>query len=129
MGANELISEESGEKLISETLYSLDWLQFSSLRLEKDEENWIEVCGNTEEDGMAIFYTENGTEYLSDDIPRTIHQIEELLIHFYRGYKSFRSLGFSLFTDDVSKEESNTNYELWKLQYNAKEKIEKRKST
>lgn len=126
-GEQELISDNPTEKDVSELLNSLDWQDFNSVQLQLDSKNFLDVSGNLNPDGLSILFEEHGTQYISDEAPESIAQLEETLRLYLKGDKRFKNFGFSSedsTTRTTSKKE--TGYDLWKVQFEAKQKIDKR---
>ena len=124
-GSQELVSEIASEQEVSQLINSLDWSGFNSVTLEKDSKNWIDVSGNLSSDGLAIVFEENGVQYVSNNAPATIEGLEKVLKLFLKNDLEFKQDGFiSSQKPEVSA--SETDYELWKVKFEAKEKLEKR---
>ena len=123
-GEQELISEEPTEQDISKLLNSLDWQDFNSVQLQQDKKNFLNVSGNISPDGLSIFFEEHGTQYVSKDAPETISQLEKTLKLYFRGDMRFKNFGFS--SEDATPKPTlnkKSGYDLWKVQYEAKQKI------
>ena len=126
-GEQELISDNPTEREVSELLNSLDWQDFNSVQLRQDSKNFLDVSGNLNPDGLSILFEENGTQYVSEEAPNSIAQLEEALTLYLKGDKQFKNFGFS--SDDITSQTTpnqETAYDLWKVQFEAKRKIDKR---
>jgi len=125
-GEQELISEEPTEQDISYLLSSLDWQDFNSVQLHHDSNNFLDVSGNINPDGLSILFEEHGTQYVSDEAPESISQLEETLKLYFRGDMRFKNFGFSS-EETIPKPTPNkkSGYDLWKVQWEAKRKTEK----
>ncbi|MEQ9305461.1 MAG: hypothetical protein RJQ14_16240 [Marinoscillum sp.] len=126
-GEQELISDNPTEQEISKLLNSLDWQDFNSVQLQQDSKNFLDVSGNLNPDGLSILFEEHGTQYVSDEAPESIAQLEKTLTLYLKGDKRFKNFGFS--SEDTSAKpppNKETAYDLWKIQFEAKQKIDKR---
>lgn len=127
-GKEKLISSSATEQEIRELLNSLDWQEFHWVQLEKDPDNWLAVSGNLAPDGLAIIYEEDATEFISNEAPETISQLEETLILYFKGDQRFKDFGFSSGPASLqSIPDKKPGYDQWKIEYEAKRKIQKRK--
>lgn len=121
-GGEEFISVHPSESEVSDFLNSLDWQEFNSVRLELDSRNWMDVSGNLSGDGLAIVYEENGIQFISNDTPESIQQLETILILYLKGDKNFKNTGFSSLSINSSGP-ADRDYNSWRIRYDAKEKI------
>lgn len=123
-GEEKVISIHTSEREISDFLTSLDWEEFNSVKLELDSRNWIDVSGNLSGDGLAIVYEENGNQFVSNDAPNSVQQLKATLILYLNADKSFKNIGFSSsLVNSHTTTDKETDYNSWKIRYDAKEKI------
>lgn len=77
----ELLQETGIPKIVDR----IDWKKFTFLTLKRDEENWIEISGNLEEDGLAIVIEKDGVQEISEIPPESKTEVEEVLVDYYNG--------------------------------------------
>lgn len=123
-GQEEVISIHPSEGQVSDFFDSLDWQEFNSVRLELDSRNWLDVSGNLSGDGLAMVYEENGIQFISNEAPESIQQLEATLILYLKKDKRFKNIGFSsLSIDSTASTDRKTDYSSWKIRHEVKEKI------
>jgi hypothetical protein len=125
IGEEELITDSPSENQISHLINSIDWGKFKTIRLRKDDNNWIEVSGSLVEDGLAIIYEEDGISFVTKDAPETLTQLEQALLSYFRGdgkYKDqeFVNLGYTEPTP------SPPEFQSWKIDFDLKRKADNR---
>lgn len=122
-GEEEVISGYTSESEISDFINLLDWEEFNAVRLEIDSRNWMDASGNLSGDGLAIIYEENGIQFISNDAPESIQQLESTLLLYLKKDKRFRDIGFSSLSVNSSlSTDKKADDRSWKIRYDAKEK-------
>jgi hypothetical protein len=86
----ELISDSVTIDQITNTMNSIDWLNFHQVIINKPNGDWIDVGGSLEEDGLSIAYQENNKEYVIVTAPTDIETLENALLSFHAGDGKFQ---------------------------------------
>jgi hypothetical protein len=85
------------ESDILETMNSIDWNLFHQVCLSKNDSDWIEVGGNTMEDGLSAMYEKNNEQFVIDKAPTSINQLTEILLSYFKNdgkfYKKYKFTG------------------------------------
>lgn len=125
VGEEELIANNPSENQISHLVNSIDWNKFKTIRLRKDDNNWIEVSGSLVEDGLAIIYEEAGVSFVIKDAPETLTQLEQALLSFFRGDEKYKGQEFvRLGTSEPSL--SSPEFQSWKIDFDIRRKADNR---
>ena len=82
-GAEEkIISDQINSEQIVETMNGIDWKLFHQVVLTKGNGDYLEVGGNTSDDGLSVMYQENNHQYFIVDPPETVEQMLEILLSY-----------------------------------------------
>lgn len=88
--SEEIVSENATIEIIDKVMEQIDWDNFNNVILSIDDNNWIMVGGSLGEDGLAIVYSENGNEFISDFPPETVTQMIKVLHSYLKGDGLFK---------------------------------------
>lgn len=86
-----IISKSTTKDQIDSIMTTLDWNEFHQVILSIDNENWIEVGGNIQEDGLAVLYEENGVRNIIKTPPNSVDEMTEILISYLVNDNKFKS--------------------------------------
>ncbi len=127
-GTERLIKDNPDESDISKLLKSLNWNDFNSVILQKDPENWIDVSGNLDKDGLAIVSEENGIASVSYKAPQSINQLDEALNLYLKNDPSLKDKWFKNDQSNTktSKTSETSNYESWRKKFIEQQKASKK---
>ena len=90
-GAEEkIISDSTTVEEIRKTMNDLNWIDFHQVVLSTNNNNWIEVGGNLNEDGLSSMYEENGKQYIISKPPSSVKHMTEILISYFNGDGKFK---------------------------------------
>lgn len=127
-GQEELISKEPNEYLIKKLMTSLNWEDFNAVSLEKNENNWIGVSGNTTSEGLALVYQEKGDIYVSKYAPKSIDKLTEALVSYLMGDQTFKKNEFISTKPKLTIQKSAQEYQSWKKRYEIQKAKENKKT-
>ncbi|MEM9671538.1 MAG: hypothetical protein AAF992_03040 [Bacteroidota bacterium] len=123
--AEEQVSDNPTEHLIEEVVNSLDWQNFNSITLVKNNVNWLSVSGNISNDGLAIVIEEDGTSNVSERPPETIDELIKILQAYLQGDEQFKITYFDSITRSQLEKKLKEN-ELRKVVYESQRTINRR---
>lgn len=90
-GAEEkIISDSTTVEEIKKTLNELNWSDFHQVVLSINTNNWIEVGGNLNEDGLSSMYEENGKQFVISEPPSSVKHMTEILISYFNRDGKFK---------------------------------------
>ncbi len=90
-GAEEkIISDSTTVEEIKKTMNELNWSDFHQVVLSTNNNNWIEVGGNLNEDGLSSMYEENGKQFVISEPPSSVKHMTEILISYFNGDGKFK---------------------------------------
>ena len=91
-GAEEkIISDSTSIDQIKKTMKNLNWNKFHQVVLSTDNNNWIEVGGSLNEDGLSSMYEENGNQFIINKPPSSIDHMIEILISYFNEDGKFKT--------------------------------------
>jgi len=124
---DKIISENTSVEDITKTIKAIDWNTFSHLILSKNENEWIYVGGDLENAGLACTYEERGEEFVIDEAPESIEQLEEILISYLNGDGKFKTENKFVGEKEEKrlKVATKKKYEEWKRNFVVQERKER----
>ena len=104
---------------IQKIMDDINWEHFHQVILSRSENDFIEVGGNLNEDGLACIFEKNNEQFVIDEAPTSVEQITEILISYFKGEEEFlRKYKFTGEADEKTrKEEESKKYNEWKINY------------
>lgn len=126
-GEEELITSNPNEYKVKKLMLSLNWEEFNSVSLENDDENWVNVSGNTSSDGLALVYQENGEIYISKKTPKSIDELTEVLVSYLIGNQHFNKEEFVSTIQKPTIQKDSQEYLTWKKRFDEQRKSYKKK--
>jgi len=85
----EVIATTTTLELLHKTIGKLNWKQFHIITLQGENGNLIEGSGNTVDDGLSVTYKINGEEFITENAPNNISEIQTMLTSFLMDDLSF----------------------------------------
>lgn len=85
-----LISDSTNIGQIKETMNGIDWNEFHQVILSIDNNNWIEVGGNLNEDGLSSVFEENGKQFIINKPPSSVDHMTKILLSYFNGDGKFK---------------------------------------
>lgn len=90
-GAEEkIISDSTTVDQIKKTMNGLNWNEFHQVVLSIDSNNWIEVGGNLNEDGLSAMYEENEEQFVINKPPSSVDHMTEILVSFFNRDEKYK---------------------------------------
>jgi hypothetical protein len=91
-GAEEkIISDQTSAEQIEATMKEIDWKLFHQVVLTKVSSDYLEVGGNTADDGLSVMYQENNHQYFIVDPPEKVEQMLSILISYLAGDDQYKN--------------------------------------
>jgi len=85
-----VISEMTTIEEIVKTVSSIDWTEFHQVQLLQTNGNWLEVSGNTTDDGLSCTYEEYGWSFTTTQPPNSIKELTDILISYFKKDDQFK---------------------------------------
>lgn len=90
-GAQEkLVSDNPTVEEIIKTMNEINWNNFHQVVLSTDNNNWIEVSGKLNDDGLSSMYEENGQQFVINEPPSSVEHMTEILVSYFDGDGKFK---------------------------------------
>jgi len=80
-----VITEEATLAEVEALMDSLDWQNFHQVVLQRDPENWLEVGGSLQSDGLAAIIFHNNQEFVIAHEPTSIAELKRMLAFYIHG--------------------------------------------
>ncbi len=127
-GNEVLIKSDPNEFQINKLMISLNWEVFNSVTLQKDENNWMNVSGNTTSEGLALVYQENGEIFVSKNAFQSIDELATLLMNYLIGDQSFNKKDFISTRPKENIQKNSKEYQCWKKRFEIQKEKEKKRT-
>ena len=80
------ISDSADEKVVVNTMKSLDWKGFHQVVLEQENGDWLEVGGSLDpSDGLSVMFEEGGKQHVIETAPTKVEEMTEMLLGYLSG--------------------------------------------
>jgi len=111
-------------KEVTSIMLQLDWTELNIVQLSRSPGDWVEVSGNTSNDGLSCAYLENGEIRVTEEPPSSVDELITILTSYYQQDDAYKHL--YRFNGHVSQAVTDDGYEEWKKSYLAEKAKEKR---
>lgn len=108
---------------IDEVMNKVDWNLFHQLVLSRSKEEWLEVSGNIQEDGLSSSYKENEEVFVIKKAPGSVDELNNILKSYINNDDEFKKQ-HRYIGDKEAEVIQKKKYAKWHKEYQIKQKEE-----